>query len=202
MLVLYDAEPSMDTYDRGLPRSITDTLNIKFKQSGTIRKYISSKVSIIRFLLRRGFGIQKPSDETLKYFIEVYDDKLQIACQLSSLKDKSSMRAITRKASIQVALFCSLVAGEKYESLYDFCEVANTGFPKEQWMTPPIILRNKVTYTMIKGYPVQEELEGFAEMAIYDFCHRVERKREYTVKQEKLPYLHKTLKDIKERNLV
>ena len=183
--VVMHGKSAMETYDRGRPRTIRDSVAIR--SNGQITA-INQKVAVVRFILRNGLKIKKPSDKMLYDYVVENDYWLNIAVNASGRKGGRPCR----KTPCVVAGYCALRCGIPTEIIEEFFDVANSGFPNELWQSAPVVLSRQVSVTL-KSYSDNTgcELESITEKAIFDFSQRKERKRNYIGNFHESPYFWK-----------
>lgn len=181
--VVTDAEPAIEAYDRGRPRTISDNIRIRSIKNQDEVKNVKAKVSTSRFILGNGYGIQKPSDSLLYDFIS--DNNSDLDRAIETLGSGS----IQKRSPFIVASFVSLKCGVDDKTLKEFFRIVSTGFQNEPWQTSPIIVRN-LLYEIGSSRKDRFILEGMTEYAINDFVNKKPRRIRYKPVKEKLPYFN------------
>ena len=177
-LVVTGGEPAGETYDRGRPRSVNDSLTI----SGRVEQArLSKQVAVVRLLAR--FGYKQPlltDREIERYLIEHGDDILE-AIRIST---HGKCNGITNRKEIHLAVYCALRNGVKSYELEPFFTALNTGFMSTQRQSPAVVLRNtiigdKITIAGKRGF--SKELFLTTELALRDYLSGTARVKKYFV---------------------
>lgn len=174
--VITNAKGSMETYDRGRPRSIRDALTIRLQKDGKEVTNILVKSAMARYILCEGLNFYKPSDDTIYNLLCDYDETMSTATSLVGTSHK-----IVRKACVLVAVFCALRSGISEQVIHDFFEVVKTGFMAEPWQTSAVVYRQMLDERSLNSVYDKKWAEALTEMALRDFDKQNARKKKYSV---------------------
>ena len=172
MNVTYDVPNDSTLFDRGVARSLSDSLHMSGKDG---EAYGKNGVAVTNFLFTFD-GHKNTSEGTKKAFIEDNADRLAIAISLCA-KGVESARCICRKSPVYAAAFCALYCGAEESSLARFFTVANTGFADEDVERSAVVLRNY----LLQEYKSNDNSFAFvmATNAIKDYANGIPRKKRY-----------------------
>lgn len=168
---------SVCVFDRGRPRSTSDTLAI----GGMDKKLASARnvaVAKLHFGIRCGDKVI--SDWAVQRFVVKHGKILQRLNKITNTSDKS--KPSIRNASLVLAAMYAVESGEPYEKVKRFIEVYKNGFPKGPNENAAIVCRNDYwgkVFTPAGGFGERMRAEFIYEKAIYDFCHDYPREKPY-----------------------
>lgn len=177
-LVVTGGEPAGETYDRGRPRSVNDSLAI----SGRVEQaQLCKQVAVVRLLGRFGYKQQLLTDKEIERYLIEYGDDILEALRISA---HGKRKGITNRKEIHLATYCALRNGVKSYELEPFFTALNTGFMSTQRQSPAVVLRNaiidgKITSEVNRGF--SKELFLTTELAIRDYLSGTARVKKYFV---------------------
>ena len=190
MFVVFGAEEAIETYDRGVPRSISDAMRVR----NNLRSGLASTIHIgtARGVLI-DLGYAKPSDAAVEDMLLTYGEVID-SC-VAAARQKTDGYSICRKTPIVKILFYARLVGLADEpTIYRFCKVANSGFSELPGDSSAILLRNQIIQptrmidshyrSLWKESGVQSKLTA---LALYDFVKQNGRTRRYKITDLQMP---------------
>lgn len=136
MLVCYDSECTV--FDINVVRSETDWFFYKYGVKLPDRVY-----GCAQMYYHIMYGIKAPSHAQKELFCLEYLNELILADSICNKKSVGK-RILANKATI-FAVLSALLCGVSEDKLREFCEIANSGFPKEGVnSTAPLAYRNYI----------------------------------------------------------
>ena len=180
-IIVTNVSKKMFGFDRGMTRSIKDSLVMGGKIDGDITNRGISAAGILVSLL---FGEnQKKNELYVSNLINAYHDQIIKAVRIVA---KGGGDSICRKAGIVAAVIPVLASkAVSEEDLSSFFEAANTGFGSSERYFPAIALRNTITKAKNEGIKktgnaVNKFYFEITDQAIADFIKGKKRKNVYT----------------------
>lgn len=179
-LVVTGGEPAGETYDRGRPRTVSDSLKIGGRIGTTS---ITQQVALVRLLARFGYGITILSDAEIEHYLMDNGNDVLEAIKLTT---HGKNKAVTSRKEIHLATYCALRNGVESHQLESFFTAMNTGFMDDRRQSSAIVLRNTILDGNRKTIPTgrkgfSKELFLITELAIRDYLSMTPRTKKYTV---------------------
>lgn len=180
MLVVFGVKQDVNIYDVGRPRSTSDVL--KF---GGMDKKLADKslVALTKLHYEYQTGNTNVPISKIKDFLELEKDTLLFVKQVSNIGHRKGIR-IT--ASMLLAAYYALKNGESFDDIEKFFKCLSNGFYEGKEETSAIVLRNDVIEKRVDSKLTKDRITLIfaTERAIYDFCHRIPRKKTYSTISE------------------
>lgn len=176
MVVVRGIDSSVELFDKGRPRTTSDTLRI-----GGMEKELSSNslVAIVKFHFRYQYNNNLPSDMTVKKYIMSHEENLRKLVSLMRIGSKKN--APNMGAPLYCALYYALELGMPYERCERFMSILATGFYDDQKERAAIVLRNDLANKNLVSNHGNERLSLFysTQKAFDDFIRGYARVKSY-----------------------
>ena len=179
MVITTDVDEDITIFDRGVCRSVTDSLQLE----GVDRSIANSDCVAIAKLYYTCKGKIVISDSTVKDFIIKHKESLIFARSITSNRGgTASGRISIKNASIGLALMTAFEQNFDKNKLLDWASIVKDGFMESLYDSAAIVFRNDlisgaVNYT--SGSTSRIKATYQAEKSIQDFCDRKKRRQSY-----------------------
>ena len=176
-----DVPETVHMFDRGTPRSTSDTLQIR----GFNRDIATSTtIAMVRKLNEYVYGVStRWTDDVVGDYLQEFGTELWLSGTISAAK--CGKNRLIQNASCQCAIYIAYRYGIHEDELRDFAKVCASGIQDYPWQTGAILLRNYIldhtgTYAQTKGgAEYLKELFMVANKAIWDYHNKTKRKTRY-----------------------
>jgi hypothetical protein len=168
ILVVFNVDPTITSFDHHLKRNVAQELNIN-KSTATIANVIVSKF----------YGMSTFPSETVKDYIIEHIGEINLAYDICGI---GVGRGTARKRDVYTTIYLSLANGGSEDDWRDFCRIVNTGFSLDRESSPAIVLANYIMGT--PRFTTKQSCKKNMEMVIRafnDFCNGVSRKKAYVI---------------------
>lgn len=177
MTVAYDV-PDEAVMDRGLPRSVGDSLYMR----GLISAELSTQrvMSMVnRYLeIKTGCSASMISDMDKANFINDHEEDILFTLRVSEYGIKTG-KLVCYTAGARAAILGALICGVDRETITRFANVANSGFMEKEEDAAAVVFRNFAMSHVSSGGSVSKMIASVAEMSIRDFAAGRKRRRQY-----------------------
>lgn len=177
MSVTRDVPKDVTVYDRGYTRNLRQHLSFDEGMASHLANNSIIAVARIHLISLQPGVVPVVTDQMVKDFITEHSESLSLVNEI--LTSGAFRRSQCRNASMGHALFCAIEAGEDFEKIVRFAEVAGSGFCQGPEEYAAIVIRNSFAIPA-NGVRQRVKMPCAAQAAIRDFVVGTPRKKAYS----------------------
>lgn len=169
ILVVFNVDPTITSFDHHLKRSVAQELNVN-----------KNTVTIANVVISNFYKMSTVPSETVKDYVIEHYEEMNLASTICGIGEG---RGLARKRDVYTTIYLSLANGGSESDWRDFCRIVNTGFSlKDKESSPAIVLANYIMKTA--KYTTKTLCQRNMEIVIRafnDFCNGVSRRNAYMI---------------------
>jgi len=175
-LVIYGIDEDVYIFDKGKPRSTTDTLRISKTDQALADNRI---IATAKFHFQMQANISKASDEQIKQYLERHNDSFHKLKDIIKKTRKKNFKGVG--APMFLPMYYAIELGRDYQSILRFSEILYSGFYESSSEKAAVVLRNDIINKTITCDKREDRFNACyaTEKAIDDFLKGYERKATY-----------------------
>ncbi len=175
-LVVYGVADDIYIFDKGKPRSTTDTLKISKTDQALADNRI---IATAKFHFQMQANISKASDEQIKQYLEKHNDSFHKLKDIIKKTRKKNFKGVG--APMFLSMYYAIELGRDYQSILRFSEILYSGFYESPSEKAAVVLRNDIINKTITCDKREDRFNACyaTEKAIDDFLKGYERKATY-----------------------